>query len=273
MPIKVDELPAVCITLARRPDRWERFRGQPELEHLPKLERFNAVDGKTIDLTNDFRINTFTKKNILEKKRRSHWELDSIGGVGCALSHIACWKKAIDSNAPYYLIMEDDAVVPESFVQIMNSMFASNPDYNNFDIMVLTKAFRPKTLEIPAPLFQEADAFVLGHCYILSKRAAEILYADAIPVSGHIDLYMSAMIKIKGLRVLCSKELALQQAGSPSDIRTKPSCHICDVPTDFQDEFAMIPYWNWRLAKMSEVVLITGIVSYVLYTTWRRAKE
>lgn len=273
MPIKIDELPAVCVTLARRPDRWERFNSQPELENLPNLEKFDAVDGKTIDPVNDFRINTFTKRNILEKKRRSHWELDSIGGVGCALSHIGVWRKALESDSPYFLVMEDDAAVPNGFVGLMNNMFATYPEYNKFDLMVLTRIFRPKTLEVPAPLFVEADSFALTHCYIISKRAAQILLADALPISGHIDFYMSVLSKIKGLRVLCSYELALQQAGSPSDIQTKPTCHICDVPLDFEKNFAMIPQFNWRLAKTSEIVLIAGIVSYVLYTAWRRSKE
>lgn len=271
--IKIDELPAVCITLARRPDRWTRFKAQPELEHLPKLQRFDAIDGKTIDPINDFRINTFAKKNILEKKRRSHWELDSIGGVGCALSHIGCWKLALESDSPYFLVMEDDAVVPPSFVESMNAMFAANPEYNNFDMMMLTRLFKPKSLEVPEPLFVEADRFLLSHCYIISKRAAQLFYADAIPISGHVDLYMSAMTHVKGLRVLCSQQFALKQAGSPSDIQTKPVCHICDVPTDYQEDFALVPYWNWRLAKTSEIILIGGIVSYVLYTTWRRSKE
>ncbi len=272
-PIKIDELPAVCITLARRPDRWARFAAQPELENLPKLEKFNAVDGRTIDVVNDFRINTFTKKNIIEKKRRSHWELDSIGGVGCALSHIACWKKAIDSNSPYFLIMEDDAVVPNGFVDLMNAAFKAHPEYNKFDLMILTRVFKPKTLEIPEPLFTEAESFVLSHCYIVSRRAAQLFYADALPISGHIDLYMSVLSKVKGLRVLCSRELALQQAGSPSDIQTKPVCRICDVPVDFENDFAMIPHFDWRLAKTSEWVLIAGVVSYVLYTAWWRSKE
>jgi hypothetical protein len=52
------------------------------------VKRFIGVDGKTLDIKNDDRVTTLTKRNIAIKKRRSHEELDTIGGVGCAHYHI-----------------------------------------------------------------------------------------------------------------------------------------------------------------------------------------
>ena len=87
----IESIPAFCITLERRMDRWKRFQDQSGIDRLP-VKRFIGVDGKTLDISTDNRVSTFTKRNIVTKSRRSHEELDSAGGVGCALSHIAVWQ-------------------------------------------------------------------------------------------------------------------------------------------------------------------------------------
>jgi len=91
----MDRIPSFCITLERRRDRWNRFQDQSGIERL-NVKRFIGVDGKTIDVTKDERVTTLTKRNIITKSRRSHEELDSIGGIGCALSHIAVWQWMVD---------------------------------------------------------------------------------------------------------------------------------------------------------------------------------
>ena len=76
----IESIPAFCITLERRQDRWRRFQDQSGIDGL-NLKRFMGVDGKTIDIQNDERVTLCTKRNILAKTRRSHEELDSVGGV------------------------------------------------------------------------------------------------------------------------------------------------------------------------------------------------
>ena len=115
----IESIPAFCITLERRNDRWRRFQDQSGIDGL-NLKKFMGVDGKTIDVKNDDRIALTTKRNIIAKHRRSHEELDSIGGVGCALSHIAVWKWMVDNNQELCLIFEDDAVVPPDFNERAN---------------------------------------------------------------------------------------------------------------------------------------------------------
>ena len=47
---------------------------------------------------NDSRVTLLTKRNIATRTRRSQEELDSVGGIGCALSHIAIWQWMVDNN-------------------------------------------------------------------------------------------------------------------------------------------------------------------------------
>jgi GR25 family glycosyltransferase involved in LPS biosynthesis len=276
MPIKIEDLPCVCISLVRRPDRWTRFASQPELKALPNLRRFDAVDGKKISLVNDTRINAFTKKNILTGKRRSHYELDSIGGVGCALSHIGVWKEFLDSGASHILVFEDDAIVYPGFVNKVNNALKSLEERKlDFDLIVLTRAFRARN-KIQSALhdLSEADAFVLAHCYILTRKAAQIFHEEALPISGHIDLYMSAQIQNRDMKLFCSTILASPQAGQASDIVTKPKCYICDVPSDYEKTLALIPQWDLTLARTSEVLLGVVVVAWISHQAfaWFRSK-
>jgi len=260
--MRIEELPCVCISLVRRPDRWKRFMDQPEVSKLPLLKRLDAVDGKTINVRADKRINPFTKKNILLKQRRSHEELDSVGGIGCALSHIAAWKQAQEHD--YFLIFEDDAVVPPGFVETINTALASMPP---FDLLVLSRVKTFRGTPPQGSAFAPIDAFALAHAYIISRRAAKILFDEALPISHHIDFYMSVQAKIHNLKVVASPTIFLKQAGQTSDIQTKPICHMCDIPTDFYKHSLLIPYGRWTIAKSSEYALIAVLLGYIVYRT------
>ena len=65
----IDKIPAFCVNLERRPDRWQQFVTQPGIQALPNVKQFMAVDGSTLDYMNDDRIPLYTKKNIIWIKR------------------------------------------------------------------------------------------------------------------------------------------------------------------------------------------------------------
>jgi glycosyl transferase family 25 len=267
--IHIEDLPCVCISLARRSDRWDRFINQPEVKALPNLRRFDAVDGKKIDLTTDNRISAFTKKNILTHSRRSHHELDSIGGVGCALSHIGVWREFLDSGSPYMLVFEDDAIVYPGLVKSVNEALPKD-----FDLIVLTRAYKSLSL-VPVDGFEPVSNFVLAHCYIISRKAAQIFYDEALPITGHIDLYMSTQCALHKLKLYCSKKLAAPQFQQGSDIVTKSKCYICDVPTDYEKSMALISQWDLKLARSSEILLGVVVFAWISHQmfSWMRSRE
>ena len=139
LPWKIESIPAFCITLERRKDRWKRFQDQPGIRNM-NIKRFVGVDGKTLDIKKDKRIGTLTKRSILHKTRRSHEELDSAGGVGCALSHIALWQWMVDNNQELCMVLEDDAVIPPDFVEQGNKCIADSmilKDPKKWDLWVI----------------------------------------------------------------------------------------------------------------------------------------
>lgn len=97
-------LPAYLINLDRRPDRLEACtRALRPLEGLIALTRVAAVEGRSleIDETLRARINPWNLTEIPEAHMRSI--------VGCTLSHLQAWQTLLHTDAPWALVMEDDA--------------------------------------------------------------------------------------------------------------------------------------------------------------------
>lgn len=262
---RIQDIPAFCITLERRLDRWKRFQTQSGVQSLP-VKRFLGVDGKTLDLRTDERVATFTKRNILTKSRRSHEELNSIGGVGCALSHIAVWQWMVDNNQPLCLIFEDDAVVPPDFTQRANTLIGTSllRDPKAWDLWLLGGTWDDLSSIPKEKHLVRIGSFVLFHAYVMTLPMAKRLLKDVYPIHGHIDLWTSVYGYLNDLRIVGSPALKLQQnPKSPTDIQTAPDCALCDVPADFQKTHRLVTHTEHMVSLAAKAALITILVGYV----------
>ena len=265
----IESIPAVCITLERRADRWRRFQDQSGIDGL-EIKRFFAVDGKTLDIKNDTRVATLTKRNIVTKTRRSHEELDTAGGVGCALSHIAVWQWLVNSDHEMALVFEDDAVVPPDFIEKANECIQKSilKDPKNWDLWLLGGKWEdihsiPDEKEIV-----QIKAFMLSHAWVITRRCAKKLLKDAFPIHAHIDIWVSIYAYMNNIRLVGSPKLILSQAESKTDIQPDSICHICNVSTDFKKNYEMVSKMEWRVAQASEVACI-GLIIYFIYNKYR----
>lgn len=265
---RIQDIPAFCITLERRLDRWKRFQTQSGVQPLP-LKRFLGVDGKTLDLPTDERVATFTKRNILTKSRRSHEELNSIGGVGCALSHIAVWQWMVDNNQPLCLVFEDDAMVPPHFVQQANSLIQTTllRDPKAWDLWLLGGTWDDIAAipqQSPTSLYR-IGSFVLFHAYVMTLPTAKRLLRDVYPIHGHIDLWTSVYGYLNDLRIVGSPALRLpQNPKSPTDIQTAPDCALCDIPADFQKTHRLITHTDYYINQSVKVAFVLLLTSYAV---------
>lgn len=271
----IESIPAFCITLERRQDRWRRFQDQSGIDGLD-LKRFLGVDGKTIDIRNDNRVALCTKRNILAKMRRSHEELDSVGGVGCALSHIAVWQWMVDNNQELCLVFEDDAVVPPDFIQkanacINDSMILRDP--KKWDMWLLGGIW-DKLTRIPGE--QKAvrvGEFVLFHAYVMTLHGAKRLLKDVYPIHSHIDLWTSIYGYVHDFRTIGCTDLILRQNQKvKTDIQSEKNCDICNVPVDYGKTHTMVSKIEWRTAQVAEVVAV-GLIGYILYQQYQKLKN
>lgn len=275
-PFKIDSIPAFCITLERRLDRWKRFQDQPGINKL-QVKRFIGVDGKTLNINTDPRVALSTKRNILKKYRRSHEELDSIGGVGCALSHIAVWQWMVDNNVPQVLIFEDDAVVPFNFAEKANGIIANSPtlsDPARWDLWLLGGRWGDLT---PIAADNEAtkiDAFYLFHAYVMTIHGAKKLLKEVYPIHCHIDLWVSLFAYVHpSFRMVGSPNLILSQTTAvKTDIQSDKGCVLCDIPIDYDKTHMMISKTEWKIAQVAEVTCIV-LAGYILYTQLFRKRD
>jgi len=271
----IESIPAFCITLERRQDRWRRFQDQSGIDGL-ELKRFLGVDGKTIDIRNDNRIALCTKRNILAKMRRSHEELDSVGGVGCALSHIAVWQWMVDNNQEICLVFEDDAVVPPDFIQKANACISDSVilrDPKKWDMWLLGGIW-DKLTRIPGE--QKAvrvGEFVLFHAYVMTLHGAKRLLKDVYPIHSHIDLWTSIYGYVHDFRTIGCTDLILRQNQKvKTDIQSEKNCDICNVPVDYGKTHTMVSKIEWKTAQVAEVVAV-GLIGYILYQQYQRYKN
>ncbi|MBZ9822798.1 glycosyltransferase family 25 protein [Mesorhizobium sp. CA4] len=99
------------INLDRSLDRLAKFRTVNA--HLKNVERFAGADGRSLDR------GRLVEENIISQDLEY-----TAGSLGCAVSHIALWKEAVQRDQPI-TIAEDDAIFSRHFEVEMHSLVAS----------------------------------------------------------------------------------------------------------------------------------------------------
>jgi len=266
-PWRIDEIPTFCINLERRPDRWKRFFDQPAVEDLPRLRRFDAVDGKTLDIRNDERIPLMTKRNILANMRRTHEELDTPGGIGCALSHMGVWEWAVQNQSAVTLVFEDDAVLPFDFVSRTNQALHATPTIGSrtdaWDLLLFTDGMR-MCEPVKGQNYESCDSFVGLQAYCITLDCAKRFLAEASMVHMHIDLWMAVFKSVHGLRIVRFPFIEVSQQGSKTDIQNKENCHMCDVPTRFYQTHSLVRHEEVIAMRLLEAGALIGLVYWLV---------
>ncbi len=277
---KIQDIPAYCINLDRRQDRWEEFKSQPAAQQL-KLQRASAVDGKTIEWRTDPRIGILIKYNIIEKTRRSHYEIKSIGAVGCYLSHVNLWKMMVRENIPILLVLEDDAKLEPQFVSKVNRAIRRSPimrDRRKWDILMIQRKEQdcqvfpdiiPPVFDGSDPLAQKKYNFWFTHCYVIQLETAKRLLERCFPIEYHVDQWLGMNIPVYGLRVYEPVEVGAQQSESVTDIQDPNYCLLCDIPESFRKTHVYLQQEEW----MVHCLLAAGVgigVGYALSRYWGR---
>lgn len=232
-----------CINLKERQDRWNRFVAQPALQDLTTrfpFERFEGVNGKTIDIQNDPRISIRTRRNILFHKRRDHEDLDTAGGVGCYLSHYGVWTKFAQTNDEACLIFEDDAYIEASFFSDLQKAWADLSQLQEKpDVWILSNKFGPRLTDILGNTSEiqgdwELNVHAPNTAYIVFRKGVQKLIDNAMPIDGHLDHYMYRLAQLGIITHVHHKNVDVYQTTvkrKDTDIQ-KVKCEICDIPDD-----------------------------------------
>ena len=189
-------------------------------------------------------------------------DLPSPGAVGCALSHIALWKRLAESDAPAFVIFEDDADLtasPEAIEAVAHAALARG----DVDVLLLGYRFPLDTLlaRRTSPLddtlaLLEAPKFYETHAYVITARAARVLLREALPVEMQIDAYMGAQRLRHGLRFAVPRLGAMARQSraiwdSSVQAALMEQCAICRLP----------PAWRSGWATLGLVVVLLVLVA------------
>jgi len=122
------------INLDRRPERYKQFKDQFKYVKSIDIERFSAVDGKTLTLTPELsnRISKNSDSNSPRYKRI----------VSCCLPHINLYKKIVSeySSEPFVFVFEDDcAFINKTSQQRFDSISHNLKLPEDFYIIYLNK--------------------------------------------------------------------------------------------------------------------------------------
>ena len=235
------QCPTFVINLDRRPDRWANFSAQPALAEFKQLQRFSAVDGANLNLLQDERISLHTRMNLVNRARRSHYEIATPGACGASFSHIGIWEQFLKSGAEYVVVFEDDTVVDQTSLAYIDALIPRLPTQWDMWLLGTHKwGLDGKALDPLNPKgWYTVSSFTGAHAYVLSRKGAELLLENPYPIETHIEYYITGCAKLKGLKLI--KHWALRmtyfaEATEKDDSDTYDgwkSCPTCYIPDDY----------------------------------------
>jgi GR25 family glycosyltransferase involved in LPS biosynthesis len=191
------------INLDRSPERLAEFcRVNSNLNTT--IFHFPAIDGRTLD------IETLARQGLVTRDIVSP-QMFSVGALGCAMSNIALWDKAI-ADREFLTVCEDDAILNDRFIPCAEEVLKTLPaDWDmiywgfNFDMFLsfemlpgvshATTMFDQGRMRTNAENFQRKaitpQAFKLlwafgTCCYSISPKGANALKQKILPLAPRV---------------------------------------------------------------------------------------
>lgn len=193
----IQNIPSYVINLELYKEKW--FKTLNTLRPLDiSPQRFEAVYGKSLDPKI---INKITDPSVyysIKNGRSIDQQLNSIGAIGCYLSHIKLWEMLVKSDNDMFLIFEDDVNISpyvsiDDINNFVKNVISENPNWD-FIFLGFTK---------PLPFFSKdicengickiKEITFCLHSYIINKKCAKKLLEKAFPIVHQIDSYISYM--------------------------------------------------------------------------------
>ena len=205
-----DAMICYVLNLERHQARLQSFLQQFDSSDLTALElrRFPAVDAASVWPHARALVYEPALARLAGVERRgfrqTHAEMPSMGGIGCALSHLCTWLDILyDAVAPAsqrYLVMEDDAILPRCLLASVKKALQGVPA--GWDILLLGyRSPRPSmvtkhTTHVDIRMFQGT------HAYLISKVAVRKIFENgALPLRVQIDAFLSGLAQAKKLKI------------------------------------------------------------------------
>ena len=201
--IDITEVKSHVINLKSNTKKLERV--QKSLNAISIFpERFDAVYGKDLDPLYIDKITYPSVQHTMKNGRYIDSNIETLGAIGCYLSHVKLWEALANSNDEMLLILEDDAITNNfsafQINQFLNEIIENDPEW---DVIFLgyTKPSPSPNADIPITesVYKINEITFQTHAYLLSKKGALKLLSKAFPIVDQVDSYMSYMAITRGL--------------------------------------------------------------------------
>ncbi len=161
------------------------------------LENFDSDDvEKSYKLSDHYYVDPDDRLSILVRNKEVKLEM-SKAEIAIAISHLNLWKKIVNEEINYALILEDDVYFEQKFSNYINHAWSELPvDDNNkkqFDLLFLSYkevANDPEKTEYSNTLFRPVRGFWWMSGYIISLQGAKKLL-ERLPVKGPVDMWIN----------------------------------------------------------------------------------
>jgi GR25 family glycosyltransferase involved in LPS biosynthesis len=153
------------------------------------VNMFNAVRGKELNADDLLKNNLITLRsyNDLRNGRKENFGISSLGAIGCTLSHYNLWKKCIEDNLDYMIILENDVLIEKDKLKQNDIEFIKNIIKKEKGIFVSPLTFC--NIQYKNGMHE----FNGTHFYIVSKSACKELIKYVFPIDVQVDFYIASL--------------------------------------------------------------------------------
>jgi GR25 family glycosyltransferase involved in LPS biosynthesis len=199
------------INLEKRQDRKQEMEKNLKGFDYSFVE---AIDG--IELGSSKEIQELFKKN-------DHYYHKGV--IGCALSHIKVWKELVNSDYPFYVVLEDDLVFPEHFKEKLDRAIKlfDGLDYlviGSFDIHTENDVVENLKVNKGEELIWTGGT----HGYIISKNAAKSLLTNIYRGSLRRSIDFEIVQKRSFDIYFLNEHIVKQKSFEDTDIQRHSEC-------------------------------------------------
>lgn len=226
----IDNIPILIINLKNHVLKYNNSLNTLVKTGLSKenIVRLDAIDGNKLD--NILDLSGIYCQFLIDNPeyRCSHQQLNSKGGIGCFLSHKACWEMYKDDFRGV-IIFEDDLHIPniDTFKNELNEYFTDLPD--DCDVLSFGYSYLFDKLDTNAKITKSTTFFFGMQGYYVSQNGIKKLLDNIRQIDIHVDAYISLLAKLDLINLYFSKESLVKQRNTKSSIQTG-NCYKCYLP-------------------------------------------
>ena len=222
------DLPIYIINLDKYNTKYKQSYSILKKQGFENINRISAIDGTT--LSDPFQYITFHTQFLIDNPeyRCSHQQLNTLGGIGCYLSHVKCWKELLISDYPGVLIFEDDLQLIPNFKEEYLKMIENIPSDCDVLSFGYLKLFNKQKFKNPIELVR--SEYYGNQAYYITRNGAKTLLTKAFPIEIQIDGYMSLMNYYSYINIYFTKQTLVTQHNPTGSSINYVTCYKCYLP-------------------------------------------